>query len=156
MQNKIANFTPSKSGIRDLKFRSRWLKDRVKLPPRGLALRQAILKGFAYQVAIDIAKDVNLDIKSFARLVDIKPATLNRRAKDGFFTQQESDRIYNFAEVFDTALALFEGKQDQAIIWLNTPARGLGGEIPMGLLKISTGASDVITLLRSIDTSVLI
>lgn len=156
MQNKIASFTPSKSGTRELKPRTRRLKDIVKLLPCGLTLRQAILNGFAYQVAVDIAKYVRLDIKSFAEIVDIKPATLNRRAKDGVFTSQESDRIYNFVEVFDAALALFEGRQDEVINWLNTPARGLGNEIPMSLLKISTGASDVITLLRRIDTGVLI
>lgn len=72
----------------------------MKLSPRGLTLRQAILNGFAYQVAVDIAKYVNLDIKSFAEIVDVKPATLITRAKGGFFTSQESDRINNFIEGF--------------------------------------------------------
>jgi len=156
MQRQIANFTPSKANPRVLKLHSLSLKERVKLPPRGLPLRHAISKGFNYQVAVDIAKTISVDIKSFAHIVDIKPATLSRRAKEGVFTPQESDRIHNFAEVFDAALELFEGKQDLAINWLNSPARGLGGEIPMRLLKTSTGASDVITLLRRIDAGVLV
>jgi putative toxin-antitoxin system antitoxin component (TIGR02293 family) len=155
-QSSIKPYTPPKASVlMGTEKHVSFLRDKVQMPPRGSDLLRAINHGFEYNVAANIAKAINVDLRRFAEFVDIKPATLTRRAKSGIFTPMESDRLYQFAEVFDAALELFEGNQDRASHWLNSPARALGGEVPITLLKTSTGANDVMQVLRRLEYGVL-
>lgn len=68
MQNEIPNFIPGKRHIRELKLKARWPNDRVKLPPRGLTLLQAISNGFTYQVAVVLPKKLSWISRALLKL----------------------------------------------------------------------------------------
>lgn len=136
--------------------RSRRLREMLKLPPRGKPLLDAINKGFSVNILREVAGNLAVDVYWVGKYIDIKSATLDRRLRDGVLTTAESDRLYRFTEVYDTALDLFEGDRALANQWLNTPAIGLGGEIPLAVIRTSTGANDVLLLLQKLDRGVLI
>lgn len=156
----IKAFTPTpqtKSAAVPLKRgSSRRFHEMLKLPPRGKPLLDAINRGFSVNVLREVAGNLSVDVYGIGKYIDIKTATLNRRLKDGVLTAAESDRLYRFTEVYDAALDLFEGDKEMANQWLSTPAIGLGGEIPMAVIRTSTGANDVLLLLQKLDRGVLI
>lgn len=153
-------FTPKKPKPTEIKgsviTQTHSLRERLHLPPRGKPLLDAIQKGFSINMAKSFASELSVDMQQLAEFIDVKPATMNRRIKDGVLTAAESDRLYRFAEVYDAALDLFDGNKLMVDKWLSSPARGLGGEIPITLLKTSTGANEVLLLLQKIDRGVLV
>jgi len=128
----------------------------LKLPPRGKPLRDAINKGLPVKILRDVAGSLSLDVYKAGAYIDIKTATLKRRLKDGKLTTGESDRLYRFIEVYDSALDLFEGNKSLASQWLNSPAVGLGGDVPISVVRISTGANYVLSLINKIEHGVVV
>ena len=136
--------------------RDRRIRDMLKFPPRGKPLLDAINRGFPVQMLRDVAGTLSVDVYKVGKYIDIKTATLDRRLRDGTLTIDESDRLYRFTEVYDAALDLCDGNNDMAVQWLNTPALGLGGETPLSVIRTSTGANDVLSLIHKIEHGVLV
>lgn len=136
--------------------RDRRFHQMLKLPPRGKPLLDAINKGFSVNVLREVAGNLSVDVYGIGKYINVSSATLDRRLKSGVLTPAESDRLYRFTEIYDAALDLFEGDKEMANQWLNTPAIGLGNEIPMSVIRTSTGANDVLLLLQKLDRGVLI
>lgn len=142
--------TPDWRGTQYVRFR-----ELLKLPPRGKPLLDAINKGFSIKVLRDVAGSLSVDVYKVGAYIDIKTATLDRRLRDGTLTTAESDRLYRFTEVYDATLDLFDGDKTMAHHWLNSPAIGLGGETPFSVIRTSTGANDVLSLISKIEHGVL-
>jgi len=81
--------------------------------------------------------------------------TLERRAKKGRFTTQESDRLYRLAQVFEAVQSLFEGDTEAARRWLYEPAKALGGRRPIDMIKTSAEARMVLDLIGQIEHGVV-
>jgi len=128
----------------------------LKLPPRGKRLLDAINEGFPVKILRDVAGSLSLDVYKVGTYINIKTATLNRRLRDGTLTTAESDRLYRFIEVYDSVLDLFEGDKALANQWLSSPAVGLGGDAPISVVRISTGANYVLSLISKIEHGVLV
>lgn len=155
---EIRAFTPK---LRDPK--NRWqnaryprLQELLKLPQRGKPLLDAINKGFSVKLLLDVTSHLSIDIYKVSAYIDIKKSTLNRRLREGVLTTAESDRFYRFVEVYDLTLDLFNGDKAMAYQWLNSPAAGLSGELPISLIRTSTGSNDVLSLISKIEHGVLI
>ncbi|MGI9286851.1 MAG: type II RES/Xre toxin-antitoxin system antitoxin [Pseudomonadales bacterium] len=128
----------------------------VGLPPRGAKLHDAITEGVPYSVYKKLAKLTGIDQKALAVIVSIPPATLQRRAKSGRFTREESDRLFRLAELYKAATDLFEGDQDGARQWLHEPVRGLGGRRPVDMLNTSVEARAVMELIGRLEHGVTV
>ena len=154
---EIKAFIPKKRGCKCLRQGSRYTRFRelLKLPPRGKPLLDAINRGFSVKMLRHIANHLSVDIYQVGAYINIKTATLDRRLRDGILTTSESDRLYRFTEVYDAALDLFEGDKTKAYQWLNSPAIGLGGDLPINLIRTSTGSNDVLSLINRIEHGVL-
>lgn len=155
---EIKAFTPK---VRDPK--NRWqnaryprLQELLKLPPRGKPLLEAINKGFSVKALQDVASNLSASIYKIGTHINIKATTLNRRLRAGALTSTESDRLYRFIEVYDSTLDLFDGDKAAAYQWLNSPAVGLSGELPVNLIRTSTGSNDVLSLISKIELGVLV
>ena len=138
------------------KLRYTRIRELLELPPPGKPLLDAITKGFPINILRAVAGSLSLDVYKVGTYIDIKTATLNRRLHDGTLTTAESDRLYRFIEVYDSVLDLFEGDKALANQWLNSPAVGLGGDAPISVVRISTGANYVLSLINKIEHGVLI
>lgn len=132
------------------------LQELLKLPQRGKPLLDAINKGFSVKLLRDVASNLSINIYKTGAYIDIKKSTLNRRLHEGTLTTAESDRLYRFVEVYDLTLDLFGGDKTTACQWLNSPAAGLSGELPINLIRTATGSNDVLSLISKIERCVLI
>lgn len=126
----------------------------VGLPPRGEKLYKAIHDGFSCDVFINLADISGLEKKQLAKITTIPPASLNRRYKQGYFTEAESDKLYRYAELYKAALDLFEGQHAKTQIWLKTPHIGLGGKKPIEMLRTSAEMEAVLELIGRLEHGV--
>lgn len=128
----------------------------LELPQRGKPLRDAINKGFSVKLLQDVANNLSVSIYEIGTYIDIKATTLNRRLCRGTLTTAESDRLCRFIEVYDSALDLFDGDKVATYQWLNCPSVSLSNELPVNLIRTSTGSNDVLSLINKIEHGVLI
>ncbi len=126
----------------------------IGIPARGEKLYQSLKQGLSYRVFETLAKLSCLDKKDFAKIVTIPPATLRRRSLTGKFTQDESDRLYRYAEVMKAAKDLFEGDQQAANKWLEKSIRGLGGHRPIDMLATTAETEAVLDLIGRLEYGV--
>lgn len=124
------------------------------LPPRGAKLHEALSEGVSYKVYTKLTETSGLESKELARYVVIPPATLKRRADTGYFKPAEGDRLYRFAEVYKSAVDLFEGDKAKAREWLLSPVRGLGGRRPVEMVATTAGAEAVLDLIGRLEHGV--
>ncbi|MFT4927146.1 MAG: putative toxin-antitoxin system antitoxin component (TIGR02293 family) [Phenylobacterium sp.] len=128
----------------------------IGMPSRGARLHEALHNGLPYSVYSKLAEISGLDKKELAKVTVIAPATLQRRAKDGRFNKNESDRLYRFAEVFKAAIDLFEGDTKAATRWLSNPVRGLGDRHPTSMLGTSAETTAVLDIIGRLEFGVLV
>ena len=127
----------------------------IGLPPRGNPLFKALNDGLPYEVYNKLADQSGIDKKNIAQAAVIPPATLARRAKTGSFTKDESDRLYRFAQMLKATIDLFEGDVEQAAKWLNQPVRGLGGRVPLSMLRTSAESTAVMDLIGRLEHGIV-
>jgi len=118
-------------------------------------LYRALHEGVSYSSFQVLARATGLNRTALRKAVAIPSATLNRRAKQGRFSAEESDRLFRFAQVYDAAIQLFEGDAEAAIHWMRNPVRGLGGERPIDMLTTSAEAGAVLDLIGQLEHGVV-
>lgn len=129
-----------------------WRK--LGIPSRGALLYKSLEQGLPYSTFTRLAKVTGLDKQSMASVVNIAPATLQRRIKAGHFQQDESDRLYRLAQVYCATLELFEGDTEAAQAWLHRPTRGLGGVRPIDMIVTSAQTNAVLDLIGRLEHGV--
>ncbi len=145
---EIKTFTPVARGGNRRDARYTQCCELLKLPQRGKALLDAINKEFSVELLRDVAGNLAIDVYKMGTYIDIKAATLNRRLREGALTAAES-------EVYDAVLDLCGGDKVMAYQWLHSSAVGLSGEMPISLIRTSTGSNDVLLLISKIERGVL-
>jgi len=116
-------------------------------------LIKRIESGLPFSELETLGKSLDLSLIALSYLVDIAPATLHRRKKAGHLQVQESDRVVRYERLFSQAAHIF-GSDDQALGWLKSPQRGLGGSVPLEYARTEVGAREVEKLLGRIDYGV--
>jgi putative toxin-antitoxin system antitoxin component (TIGR02293 family) len=147
MTTTIAEYQPATSLQIDF-----W--SNIGIPDRGAKLYEALHNGLPFGVYGLLAEQSKLDKKELAKVTVIAPATLQRRAKSGRFSKDESDRLYRFAAVLKATNDLFEGDADAASAWLTQPVRGLGDKTPVSMLSTSAEAQAVFDLIGRLEHGV--
>lgn len=111
-----------------------------------------IEKGLPFTVIERIADVFSLTVSSFAKdYLDMSPSTVTRRKKDGLLKPLESDRAVRFARLVDQATELFEGDEEAAEGWLETPLPALSGHTPMDYARTEAGFREVENLIVSLE-----
>ena len=126
----------------------------LDLPSRGAKLHETLSAGISYKVYTKLTEASGLESKELARYVGIPLATLKRRADTGYFKPAEGDRLYRFAEIYKSALDLFDNDKAKAKEWLFSPVRGLGGRRPIEMVATSAGAEAVLDLIGRLEHGV--
>lgn len=126
----------------------------VGIPSRGAQLFDALHSGLSYDVFGRLAEFGLLDKKALAQATVISPATLQRRAKNGQFNRDESDRLYRFSLLLKTAIDLFEGDSVAGAQWLKQPLRGLGDRTPLSMLSTSAESQTVLDMIARLEHGV--
>jgi putative toxin-antitoxin system antitoxin component (TIGR02293 family) len=94
---------------------------------------------------------------SLEKAVGMSLRTYQRRkeAPEKPLSQEQSERTWKFAEILAKASAVI-GSQEDAELWLKSPAIGLNQQRPIDLLATRAGAEMVENLLRQLEYGVYV
>jgi putative toxin-antitoxin system antitoxin component (TIGR02293 family) len=109
-----------------------------------------IKSGLSFKAGVNVKEQLGLSDKEIAETIGTSEKTLQRRKKKGeHFTMVESDRLFRMTRIFALACEVLKS-DDRARKWLHRPQFGLGGEVPIEMMKTESGAKDVEELLYRI------
>ena len=111
-------------------------------------------KGLPYDAVQQFHKKTQLPVEAINRVTRISARTLARRKAAGRLTCEESERLFRLSQIFDKAVALFDGDMAAARVWLETPNRALGQETPLTLAESEIGAGEVENLIGRLEHGV--
>ncbi|HEX5419588.1 MAG TPA: antitoxin Xre/MbcA/ParS toxin-binding domain-containing protein [Gammaproteobacteria bacterium] len=115
---------------------------------------EQILVGLPFEAVENVKSRASLTDADMARLLGIGEATLRRaRASRSKLDSTVGDRLYRLSKAIAVAEEVL-GSEAGAISWLRRAQPGLGGRVPLELLRTHAGADRVETLLRRIDYGV--
>lgn len=124
-------------------------------PQKPLETHKRLSEGLAYKSLSDFVNASQLPLRKVADLIDVPLSTLDRRKKSRKpLKPDESERLYRLAQVFEKAVALFEGDVAAAREWLGSPVRGLGHQVPLELVRTAVGAQMVLDLIGRLEHGV--
>lgn len=120
-----------------------------------IKLVKKVTQGLMFQSLVRFQENTLFSTGDIADLVSIPRRTLQRRKAEGRLDPEESDRLLRVTRVFAKALELFEGDARAARNWFQTPARALGGELPIRLARTDLGSREVEALIDRLEHGVL-
>lgn len=113
-------------------------------------LAHLVRKGLPAGSVTALAEKLHVANSALSKTLGIPQRTLTRRlSKASLLTPAESDRTVRVARVYANAVDLI-GDEENAIEWLGTPNRALGGERPLDRLDTDMGARMVEDILGRI------
>ena len=118
------------------------------------AAEKTILQGIAWAEAEHLGSLLGVPINRLAAILQIAPATMQRRKTAGRFPVDESERIVRFARIWFLACQALGGAAG-ARCWLFREQHGLSGRIPVDVARLEIGARSVESLLHRIDYGIL-
>jgi putative toxin-antitoxin system antitoxin component (TIGR02293 family) len=118
------------------------------------AAEKSILQGIAWSEAEHLGTLLGVPINRLAAILQIAPATMQRRKTAGRFPVDESERIVRFARIWFLACQALGGAAG-ARSWLFREQHGLSGRIPVDVARLEIGARSVESLLHRIDYGIL-
>lgn len=131
------------------------IADVLALPAGSAAeWRERLRRGFPSDTLDAAARYTALSKTQLTRLLQIPMRTATRRHGAGQLTATESDRLFRLASVVAKAVAVL-GNPQKARLWLQTPNRALGGEIPLDLLDTTLGCEQVDEVLLRINYGIV-
>lgn len=121
-----------------------------RAPRNSLELEAQLRQGLPVRSFIAFKQWARVSNDELASIADISPKTLQRyfkpsRTKNGpakikRVAVSPSDRVFRAAEVMALAKETFGGDEDAAREWLRSPQFGLGGKVPLDMLRTNLGA----------------
>jgi len=101
-----------------------------------------------------VKKMLALNDAEIARLVGVSTKTFSRlRVREGRLDPGASDRLYRVVRIATLAIEVLESEA-AAIAWLKRPQVGLGGHVPLDLLRTDAGTIEIERLLQRIEHGV--
>jgi len=116
-------------------------------------LIKRIESGIPFRELEALGKSLDLSLDRLAQMIGIGRATLHRRKKEGHLQVMESDRVVRYERLFAKAIFVF-GSEEEALGWLRSEQRGLGGAVPLDYARTEVGAREVEKLLGRIEYGV--
>ena len=113
-------------------------------------LRDAIRSGLPFSAFLALSKQLEISPQHLTAVFGIPPRTVARRKEARHLNPQESDRLYRVASTLSQAVEVL-GSIDKARLWLKTPNRALGCEMPLELLDTDIGTRQVEEVLMRLN-----
>jgi putative toxin-antitoxin system antitoxin component (TIGR02293 family) len=126
----------------------------IGTPRTELDFVPILRKGFPYSVFTSLRDRTALSEDVLCESLRIAKRTAARRKKNAArLKPAESELLLRLARVLATAADVL-GSEENAIQWLTTGNRALGGAQPLGLLDTGLGFQEVMDVLRRIEYGV--
>ena len=113
----------------------------------------AVQAGLPFGEVEALRAGLALPLDKLAPKLGFSKATLHRRKVEGRLTPAESDRVMRYARLLGRSVEIM-GNEEAGREWLNRPAYGLGGAIPLDYAGTEAGAREVDNLLGRIEHGV--
>lgn len=125
------------------------------LPRLGslLEMHDAAEKGLRVSVVESLSTNLEASKKDLLSALALSVRTLSRRQKEGVLSPEESDRALRVARVAAQAEEILGGREE-AVQWLRTANRTLGGRKPLELVRTDAGAELVVDVLGRLEHGV--
>lgn len=105
---------------------------------------EKIRSGISLGEFMSMAKKYGLSQEDFGRKVGMSATTLARRKRsNAALAVDESDRLIRYQRIFDLAVQLFDGNEENARSWLKYPQRALAYQRPIDVAETEQGAREV-------------
>ena len=117
-------------------------------------LIQQIERGFSFDAMERFVANTGVSLFVLGSIIGIPDRTLARRRSAGRLASGESERLLRIANVFEKAVAMFDGDAESAGNWLTTPKKALGGETPLLYSRTELGAREVENLIGRVEHGV--
>lgn len=127
-----------------------------KAPTDKLQVHEFIRRGFPGKVLVYVVHNVTeIPSDKLFDVIGISQRTMQRRADDPEkpLSQEQSGRLWKFAEIFNTATEVF-GDRKSAARWLTSPAIALEQKVPVDLMTTQPGSELVEQLLGRLEHGV--
>ena len=111
----------------------------------------AVEKGFSWKTFERFVKNIDLPTERVADFLGIPRRTLARRKNEGRLKSDESEKLLRLARVFGSALDLYDGDRESAVLWLTDINIALGGVAPLDFARTQIGAEEVENLVGRIE-----
>ena len=106
--------------------------------------------GLPADILVSLARELNFDRGTLARVIGIPQRTLSRRlSAHKRLSPEESDRAVRFARLLAMTIDTL-GSKEKAAHWLQSLNRALDGRTPLELLDTDAGTQSVETILGRI------
>ena len=110
--------------------------------------------GLPFKSLESLAALSGMSVNLIASALGIPERTLARRKAVGRFAPDESERLLRISNVFEKAVALFEGDVAGAVTWLTSPRRALNHRTPLDYSRTELGAREVENLIGRLEHGV--
>ena len=117
-------------------------------------LHEKVKRGLSFAAFEHLVRLMQLPTGKAAEILLIPARTLHRRKATGRLEADESNRLVRLSRIFGRTLELFEGNQEAALRWLESPATALGGERPLTMSQTEPGALEVERLIGRLEHGV--
>jgi putative toxin-antitoxin system antitoxin component (TIGR02293 family) len=107
------------------------------------AMLASIRKGLPFSALETLEIALGVPRKELAGVLSIPVSTLTRRRREGGLHVDESDRVLRIARLYDLAVAMMQGDEDAASVWLRTPQNSFDSETPLFRAGTELGARQV-------------
>lgn len=114
-----------------------------------------IEQGVVYNRFKALAERLEISEERLRHVLGFAAATLNRRKASGRFTLDESNRLYWFESLLETAEQVLEDK-DEVKDFMTTGNLALGGAVPLDYARTAPGLEAVQRLLLQLDHGVVV
>jgi putative toxin-antitoxin system antitoxin component (TIGR02293 family) len=125
----------------------------------GLKLRDTnavigrLKEGLTIEQFEHLCEAMDLSPLRLAAAAGIAPRSFARRKREGVLQPDESERVFRFSALFDTAVEVF-GDIDAARRWFKEPLRTLHGQSPLDYADTEPGAREVEDILGRLEHGV--
>lgn len=110
-------------------------------------------EGLPKMALVNLAKSINISIRSLSRILNVTERTLQRKKDLDLLNGSVSEQIIQIAEVYSRGEDVFDNI-DNFQIWLDTPSTPFGKKKPFELLSSRYGAQMVLDELGRIEYGV--
>lgn len=118
------------------------------------SIHEQVRRGLPFDSLERLVRVMTLSMPTVAEILLIPPRTLQRRKESGRLRPDESDRLVRLSRIYGRAVELFEGDNDAAIHWLESPSAALSGATPLQMCQTEPGSLEVEHLIGRLEHGV--
>lgn len=117
-------------------------------------LSRQIESGLKFETFERLSRSTGLSIDKLRPALRITPRTLTRRRNEKRLSPEESDRLISISRLLSQAIALFEGRTVNAMVWFTKPNRAFGKLSPLEMATTEVGCREVENLIGRLEHGV--